>query len=87
MRSDNYDRHVKIHKDLLTLPSDEMEEELKTRHAQKLARIETEEKRQKVVATASQLNVSILPELQDHSFNKENEELPLHQRLLDNKKL
>ena len=44
MKSDNYDRHLKIHKDLLTLPSDEMEEKLKTRHAQKLARIETEEK-------------------------------------------
>ena len=87
MRSDNYDRHVKIHKDLLTLPSDEMEEELKARHARKLARIETEEKRQKVVATASKLNVSIPPELQDHSCNKEKEELPLHQRLLDNKKL
>ena len=84
MRLDNYDRHVKIHKDLLTLPSDEMEEKLKTRHAQKLARIETEEKWQKVVATASQLNVSIpTAELQDHYFNKENKELPLHQRQLD----
>ena len=30
MRSDNYDRHMKIHKDLLTLPSDEIEEELRT---------------------------------------------------------
>ena len=87
MRSDNYDRHMKIHKDLLTLPSDEMEEELKARHARKLARLEKEEKRQKVVATASQLNVSIPPELQDRSFNEENEELPLHQRLLHNKKL
>ena len=85
MRSDNYDRHMKIHKDLLTLPSDEMEEELKARHARKLVRLEKEEKRQKVIATASKLNVSIPPELQDRSFNKE--ELPLHQRLLDNKKL
>ncbi len=29
MRSDKLGRHMKIHKDLLTLPSDEMEEGLK----------------------------------------------------------
>ena len=73
MRSDNLGRHMKIHKDLLTLPSDEMEEELKARHARKLARLEKEEKRQKVVATALKLNVSIPPELQDCSFNEEDE--------------
>ena len=33
MRSNNLERHMKIHKDSLTLPSDEMEEELKARHA------------------------------------------------------
>ena len=87
MRSDVLGRHMKIHKDLLTLPSDEMEEELKARHARKLVRLEKEEKRQKVIATASKLDVSIPPELQDCSFNEENEELPLHQRLLHNKKL
>ena len=87
MRSDKLGRHMKIHKDLLTLPSDEMEEELKARHARKLERLEKEKKRQKVIATALKLNVSIPPELQDCSFNEENEELSLHQRLLHNKKL
>ncbi len=86
MRSDVLGRHMKIHKDLLTLPSDEMEEELKARHARKLARQDKEEKRQKVIATASTLNVSVPPELQGCSFNEEEEELSLHQRLLDNKK-
>lgn len=86
MRSDILGRHMKLHKDLLTLPSDEMEEELKARHARKLARQEKEEKRQQIVATASKLNVSIPPEMQDRSFKEGEEELPLHQRLLDNKK-
>ena len=78
---------MNIHKDLLTLPSDEMEEELKARHARKLTRQEKEEKRQQIVATASKLNVSVPPELQDRSFKEgeEEEELSLHQRLLANK--
>ena len=75
---------MKIHKDLLSLTSDEMEEELKARHDRKLARDKKEEKRLQIVATASKLNVSVPPELQDCSFKEE--ELPLHQRLLDNKK-
>ena len=86
MRSDKLGRHMKIHKDLLTLPSDEMEEELKARHARKLVRQEKEEKRQQILATASTLNVSVPPELQHHSSKEEEEDLPLHQRLLDNKK-
>ena len=86
MRSDKLGRHMKIHKDLLTLPSDEMEEELKARHARKLVRQEKEEKRQQIIATASTLNVSVPPELQGRSFKEgEEEELPLHQRLLANK--
>ena len=43
-RSDTLGRHMKIHKDLLTLPSDEMEEELKARHARKLERQEKKKK-------------------------------------------
>ena len=83
-RSDKLGRHMKIHKDLLSLSSDEMEEELKARHARKLERQNREVKRQNVVATASKLNIPVPPELQDCSL--EEEELPLHQRLLDNKK-
>ena len=36
MRSDNYDRHMKIHKDILNLPDDEIEVELKARQVRKL---------------------------------------------------
>ena len=84
MRSDKLARHMKIHKDLLSLTSDEMEEELKARYDRKLAMDKKEEKRLQIVATASKLNVSVPSELQDCSL--EEEELPLHQRLLDNKK-
>ena len=79
MRSDNYDRHMKIHKDILTLPDDEIEVELKVRQVRKLAKEEREEKRQQIVKTASKLNVSVPEELQDHSLEE------LHQRLLKNK--
>ncbi len=51
-----------------------------------MARQEKEEKRQKVIATASTLNVSVPPELQGRSSKEGEEELPLHQRLLNNKK-
>ncbi len=79
MRSDNYDRHMKIHKDILTLPDDEIEVELKARQVRKLAKEEREEKRQQIVKTASKLNVSVPEELKDHSLEE------LHQRLLKNK--
>ena len=78
MRSDHYDRHMKIHKDILTLPDNEIEAELKARQVRKLEKEEREEKRQQIVETASKLNVSVPEELQDHS-------LELHQRLLKNK--
>ena len=81
MRSDNYDRHMKIHKDILTLPDDEIEVELKARQVRKLAKEEREEKRQQIVKTASKLNVSVPEELQDHSLEE------LHQRLLKNKSI
>ena len=79
MRSDNYDRHMKIHKDILTLPDNEIEAELKARQVRKLEKEEREEKRQQIVETASKLNVSVPEELQDHSLEE------LHQRLLKNK--
>ena len=81
MRSDNYDRHMKIHKDILTLPDDEIEVELKARQVWKLAKEEREEKRQQIVKTASKLNVSVPEELKDHSLEE------LHQRLLKNKSI
>ena len=81
MRSDNYDRHMKIHKDILTLPNDEIEVELMARQVRKLAKEEREEKRQQIVKTASKLNVSVPEELQDHSLEE------LHQRLLKNKSI
>ena len=79
MRSDKLGRHMKIHKDILTLPDDEIEVELKARQVWKLAKEEREEKRQQIVKTASKLNVSVPEELQDHSLEE------LHQRLLKNK--
>ena len=82
MRSDKLARHMKIHKDLLSLTSDEMEEELKARHARKLERKNREVKRLQIVATASTLNVSVPSELQDCSLDKGE----LHQRLRDNEK-
>ena len=33
MRSDNYNRHMKTHTDILLLSTEEMEDELKARHA------------------------------------------------------
>ena len=85
MRSDHYDRHMKIHKDILTLSSEEMEEELKARHARKMVKKEREEKRQQILLCASNLNVSIPEEVQDRS-DVEGEE-SIHQRLLKNKML
>ena len=64
MRSDNYNRHMKIHKDLFNLSTEEMEDELKARHVQKLARDEKEEKRQQIVVTAAKLDVSVPEEIQ-----------------------
>ena len=82
MRSNHYDRHMKIHKDILTLSDGEIEVELKARHARKFAKEAREEKRQQIVLTASNLNVSIPEELQDRSVE---EEVSLRQRLLKNK--
>ena len=53
MRSDNYDRHMKIHKDIFTLPDNEIEAELKARQVRKLEKEGREEKRQQIVETAS----------------------------------
>ena len=73
MRSDNLKSHSNVHKDLLDLPEEEIETELKRRHVEK---VERKEKRQKVIAIAENLNVSIPEEListgaEDETLDKE----------------
>ena len=72
MRSDTIQRHGKVHKDLLDLPEEEIETELKRRHDEK---VERTEKRQKVITIAENLNVSIPEELlttdKGETYNKE----------------
>ena len=82
LRSDNFGRHMKIHKDLLDLPDEEVEEELKVRHEKKLVKEAKEEKRQQIVTVAQNLGVSVPEELQDRLVKKEE---TLHQRLINNK--
>ena len=60
MRSDNLSRHTKKHKDLLSLPDEEIEEELRSRHETQAAK---EEKRQKVIETAQSLGVPVPEEV------------------------
>ena len=60
MRKDNLRSHSNIHTNLLDLPKEEIKTELKRRHNEKVQR---KEKRQKVIAIAKNLNVSIPEEL------------------------
>ena len=62
---------MKIHKDLLDLPDEEVEEELKVRHEKKLVKEEKEEQRQQIVTVAQNLEVSVPDELQDRLVKKE----------------
>ena len=63
MRSDKLKAHSLTHKDLLSLPEDEMKEELKARHAQQLERESRAAKVQLVKKIARQEEVSIPPEV------------------------
>ena len=82
MRSDTIQRHGKVHKDLLDLPEEEIETELKRRHDDK---IETERKRQKIIAVAEKLEVSIPEELKASCKNDDyDDDKDTHQRLLRN---
>ena len=81
MRADNLGRHMKIHKDLLSLPDEDIEEELKIRHEEK---VEREKRRQKIVSIAENLHVSIPEELNERQLDVEE---TLHQQLLNSKKL
>ena len=56
LRADTLQRHSKTHKDLLSLPDEEMKEELRSRHDVQVAQ---EVKRQKVVETAQSLGLSV----------------------------
>ena len=79
MRSDNLKRHKQIHKDLLSLPDDEIKNELKSR--QKIKK-KKEEKIQKVVEIAKENNLAIPKEIKRESTNDN-----VRTRLLQNHQL
>ena len=62
MRSDHLERHMKTHQDILDLPDDQLEEELRSRHEDELAK---EVKRQRVVNTAKDLGLSVPEEVKE----------------------
>ena len=63
MRTDKLKAHSLTHKDLTSLPEDEMKEELKARHAQQLERESQAEKLRLINKIAVQEQLSIPPEL------------------------
>ena len=70
MRSDNVKGHMKMHKDLLSLPEEEVKEELRARHATQLER---EAKRQQIEEIARGEGLSIPQEISDtQPLDKEN---------------
>ena len=54
MRSDTLKRHIRIHKDILSMTDEEVRVELRERHAENLRR---EERRKKVLEIASEENI------------------------------
>ena len=69
MRSDNLKGHMKIHKDLLSLPDEEVKEELRARHA---AQQEREAKQRRIRDIAREERLSIPQEVCDsQSLNKD----------------
>ena len=81
MRTDNLERHMKTHKDLLSLSDEEIEQELRSRHEIQVAR---ETKRQKVTDIANNLGLSIPAEVQDTPII---EEEAVRKRLINNNKV
>ena len=59
MRSDNLQRHSNTHKDLLSLPEEEMKEELRTRHAIQLEREARAVKRRRIEEFAAEEKLAI----------------------------
>ena len=84
MRTDNLKVHMKTHKDLLSLPEKEVEEELRSRHESWIAKVEQEQKWQKVVDTAKNIGVSVPEEMKDPASTDESD---VHKRLVKNNKV
>ena len=82
MRSDKLKAHSLTHKDLTSLPEDEMKEELKACHAQQLERESQAEKLRLIKKIAVQEQLSIPPELVAVE-----EGLPIAERPLDDETL
>ena len=74
MRSDNLKRPKKVHKDLLSLPDNEIKDELKSRQEIKKKQ---EEKIQKVVEIARANNLAVPDEIieKKHKLDKKNQSL------------
>ena len=64
MRSDILQRHIKKHKDLLSLPEEEVKEELRTRHATQLER---DAKRQRIKEIANAEGIPVPEEIVETS--------------------
>ena len=81
MRSDNLLKHIKTHKDLLSLPDEEIKEELRVRRAVEMERTA---KRQRIQEIAHQEGLSFPQELaQPIEFDKKD----VRERLLKNNQL
>ena len=77
--------HIKTqHKDLLSLPEKELEEELRSRHESWIAKVEQEQKWQKVVDTAKNIGVSVPEEMKDPASTDESD---VRKRLVKNNKV
>ena len=84
MRSDHLQRHMKIHKDLLSLSEDELEKELLFRNEIRLKDEETLQKRRKVVDVANRVGVPVPEEVCDlHAVG----EIALREQLIRNNRL
>ena len=84
VRSDTLKRHMKMHKDLTSLPEEELEEELRLRHKNQKAEKDQEQKRQKVVNTAKNIGVIIPEEMRDPASIDESN---VRDRLVKNNKV
>ena len=81
MRSDNLLKHIKTHKDLLSLPDEEIKEELRVRRAVEMERTA---KRQRIQEISQQEDLSFPQELaQPIEFDKKD----VRERLLKNNQL
>ena len=84
MRSDTLQRHMKTHKDLTSLPDEELKEELRLRHDAQKAREEIQQKRRKVVDIAKDIGVSVPEEVKDSLSSSDDD---VRKRLINNNKV